>query len=392
MKLGRRQFLPLAGAAIAAPLFSSLAWPGTSTNKPKFNAAVVDEDPTPVFFAGPRQRGIVEIPAELLAAKASWEPKLLSLPGVAGIGVGLREESGILFEEPSLRVYITDRSCTWLGLPEEIAGFAVSIIKRHFTPCMAEPCAAEDLSRQQTLMGGIRIANPAIGFGTLSAVVQALDSDQLLGLSCFHVVGPPGNVFPLTVWQPDSPPVAVVGGQPPSATDNIGHVERVDFPQTLTPTIPFELTGVVDAAVFSLGEARTQGRRFSPAILGQNAPDLLVDRVTRTTKAVLGQEVRKRGFRTRVTLGRVICIGMRCGKEPWTSANTGNTFLIDQAEILSTTDCPFAAEGDSGSLVLDRFAPTAVGLLWATNTRGRISVMSEITTVESQLGIRVVWN
>jgi hypothetical protein len=356
---------------------------GTSSELVPVVSVVTDIDLT-MGAAKPNRGGMMEIPPELLAAKTLLEPTVLSRPGVVAVGFGFRQEGALIFEEPSIRVYVGDRSYTTADLPKEIAGFGVSIIEARFTPCIAP-----DLSRQNTIMGGVRIANPAIPLGlggTLGAVVQDIDTGELLGLSCFHVVGPPGNVFPLTVWQPDHPPVGVIGSPPPP-DDNIGHVVRVDFPQTVTPTFPPQLEGVVDAAVFSLAEARTHGRSFSRAILDQNPPALLVDRVTQSARAVVGQDVRKRGFQTRVKHGRVIATGIN---SPWTATGLPNALLIDQADILPISDPPFCEEGDSGSLVLDEHAPTAVGLLWGRN--GGHGLMSEITTVESRLRIRVVWN
>ena len=63
---------------------------------------------------------------------------------------------------------------------------------------------------------------------------------------------------------------------------------------------------LVDAAVFTLVPALGQGRSLSPAIVGQVAPALLTDRITATALPELGQQVRKRGFVTRITEGFVI--------------------------------------------------------------------------------------
>jgi hypothetical protein len=248
------------------------------------------------------------------------------------------------------------------------------------------PCAGPDLSRQNTLAGGVRITNPAVGFGTLGAIATDVDTGALVGLTCFHVAGLPSNLFPFTVWQPDNPAVGVIGGSPPDPGDNIGHVIRVDFPQTVTPTFPPQVNGFVDAAIVALDEARTQRRAFSRAILADIPPALLVDRVTRTVRSVIGQEVRKRGFETGVTFGRVIATGIT---RPWTVDGAPPlSQLFDQAEILPTDQPSFCEKGDSGSLVLDRFAPTAVGLLWGKN--GGRGVMSEITTVETRLRVSLV--
>ena len=74
-------------------------------------------------------------------------------------------------------------------------------------------------------------------------------------------------------------------GSPIPRDDNIGNVVRVDFPQT--PPLPFSplVVGLVDAAVFSLVPALTQGRTLSPHIIDNDAPAILVDRVTAVNSA-----------------------------------------------------------------------------------------------------------
>ncbi|MER6306290.1 hypothetical protein ACWCXK_32920 [Streptomyces sp. NPDC001739] len=69
-----------------------------------------------------------------------------------------------------------------------------------------------------------------------------------------------------------------------------------------------------------------------------------------------------------------------------------------QYEIFFTpVGCPdgiFAKPGDSGSLVLQDGTHTAVGLLWGGDKNkagGKRGVMSDITIVESMLGISVAW-
>ena len=324
----------------------------------------------------------MEIPPELLAAKAAIEWFLLALPGVVGVGIGLREENGELFEELAVRVYVADGSAIPAGIPDSVGGIGVCIVEGGVEPI------AEDAARYDPLVGGIRIAQPSRGAGTLGAIVQDAATGELLGLSCFHVVGDTSAVFPHTIWQPHEPNLVMGGAIAPD--DNIGRVVRVDFPQT--PPLPFSpvLVGLVDAAVFTLVPALEQGRDLSPSIAGQFAPALLVDRITATALPFAGQPVRKRGFVTRLTEGRIIDAMLTV---PWT-AGPPNAFLIEQAVIAGASTNPdgiFCNEGDSGSVVLDRDSPTAVGLLWGRSLGGLRGVMAHIRNVESQLGVNVAW-
>src|SRR5919108_5737288 len=310
----------------------------------------------------------MEIPPEVLAAKNAVQFALLQIPGVVGVGIGYREDNGELVDELAIRIHIADDVAP-AELPTNVGGVAVSLI-----PGTIVPLVMPDDTRYAELGGGLKITKPTRGFGTMGAIVKDVSTGELLGLTNFHVVGPNTDTFPDTVWQPTNPPLVI--GVAVSADDNIGHVIRVDFPQT--PPLPFatERVGLVDAAVFPLDVAQSHGRTLSAKILSDSGPPPnLIDRVTATDHAVLGQDVRKRGFRTRLTRGFVVGV---FSTFQWT-AGPSNTFVIDQAEIIGASANPgriFAESGDSGALVLDSGTPTAVGLLWGAKRGGTHAVMS----------------
>jgi hypothetical protein len=324
----------------------------------------------------------MEIPPELVAAKDLVQWSILALPGVVGVGIGMREENGVLFDELAVRVHVVDRSSIPFGIPEVVGGVGVCIVEGVFEPVV------QDDARYNPLVGGIQIAKPSRGSGTLGAVVQDSSTGELLGLSCFHVVGDTNNVFPDTIWQPHEPPLVI--GNPIKPDDNIGRVVRVDFPQT--PPLPFSpiLAGLVDAAVFTLVPALNQGRDLSSNIIGQDAPTILVDRITATGSPTVGHFVRKRGFVTRLTEGVIIGANLTL---QWT-AGPPNSYLIEQAEVTVISSNPggvFCLQGDSGSVVLEKDSATAVGLLWGSKNNGLIAVMSDIRNVQSQLGVNIAW-
>lgn len=326
----------------------------------------------------------MDIPQELIDATKAAQWAILALPGVVGVGVGMREEDGEFFDEIAVRVLVADESQVPAGIPGDIAGVAISIVEARINPAVAP-----DLDRYAPLVGGIRIANPNKGFGTMGAIVQDSMTGELLGLSAFHVAGDGQDAFPFTLWQPDNPPL-IAGGSPPTAADNIGRVVRFDFPKT--QPLPFSpvLTGTIEASVFTLVPALNQGRNLSPAIAGQNQPALLTDRITATMFPSCGQEVHKRGFVTRVTEGRIIGgpVTMQ-----WT-AGPSNAYLVDQYEIATSSNNPgliFCKQGDSGCLILDKNSPTALGLLWGESHGGTRGYMCAIRHIETQLGVNVVW-
>jgi hypothetical protein len=348
----------------------------------------------------------VDIPPEILDAVKAVELTLLAMPGINGVGVGMRESDGEIFDELAIRILVDDASEVPEGVPTEIAGVDICIIERRY-----EPLASPDLTRYRDLHGGIHITNPRqVDHGTLGAIVQddsAISSGQLLGLSCFHVVGDRGSLFPDTVWQPDNPPLTPTPVRP--HRDNIGKVQRASFPNT-----PFPLPGLgdirlglFDAAVFSLDEAfdsqlpPADQRTISRAIMGQDEQQPnLADAITATAEARRTlMEVSKRGAMTRVTHGRVVAPRMS-NEWVWSPLGSGSKrFILGSIEIMFDTveqpDGIFAITGDSGSVVLlregNRVLPTAVGLLWGGSPSGAWGLMTDINVLESELEISMVW-
>ncbi|WP_214321407.1 S1 family peptidase [Nonomuraea sediminis] len=323
----------------------------------------------------------MEIPFELVEAKKAVEFAVLALPGVVGIGLGAREEGGELFDELAVRILVEDASQVPDDLPGEIGGVAVCVIERRY-----EPCGFPDEARYKDLRGGIKITQPLRGDGTMGAIVEDASTGELLGLSCYHVVGDVGVGFPDSVWQPTNPPLVA----PVPDTDNLGEVAAVDFPNT--PPLPFSpiRVSMTDSAVFHLDVARKNGRSFSRAIAGKGPgqPDL-IPAIQATADPTVFQQVRKRGFKTGPTDG-TITPGKVAGL--WTTLNwpTGgpNAYLMEQVEILGKGG-KFCDKGDSGSVVLDATEPTALGLLWGA--QGTFGIMSLISNVEAHLGISMVW-
>jgi hypothetical protein len=338
--------------------------------------------------------------ADMLTIKRSVEALLLSVPTVTGVGIGFRQENGVIYDEDSIRVYSRDRRIVSQLLPREIDGVPVSVVDGDFRPAAGPPLPDDD-TRYPTLKGGMRITNPSTstllpeGFGTLGAIVQDVKTGDPRGLTCFHVVGLP-QAFPFVVWQPNDPGFPI--GVPISRDNCVGAVTMVDWPKTQTPEIIPQFVGFTDSAVFSIEDAIKQGRKFSRAILDHAGTGELVPSISGTMSAFKGQPVRKRGFRTRVRHGFVVDPDVTAEWTPQTQLpvpQIPKAFLFNQALIQGTdvgedmSVLPFAKKGDSGSVVLDGTTNKAVGLLWAVD-HGQI-LMSPIQEVESRLGIRMVW-
>ena len=336
----------------------------------------------------------MDIPPDLIESKNRAEPTLLRLPGVTGVGIGTRETDGRRVDEPAVRIYVEDARAVSSEVPRAIGGVAVSLIEMRI-----EPCGGPDRARYDPLKGGIRISHPAHGFGTLGAIVRRVadagPEPTAYGLTTCHVVGTGDESFPDVVWQPHEPePVS-----PIPTGDSVGEVAAAEYPRSapIPPGAP--LVSDVDAAIFTLDLARANTRRVSTAIVGVDPESDLVTAITESSWPQIGQAVRKRGSATGVTRGEVVDVHLTCR---WTPGGP-NCYLAEQAMVdgIPSIDDPggiFCSPGDSGALVLDDSAPTAVGLLYGRGERPRREsdvahgVFSKMRNVESALGVIAVWS
>jgi hypothetical protein len=327
----------------------------------------------------------VEIPSEVVENVDRESGGILAIPGVIGIGVGMLEEDGELFDELAVRIFVDPDVEIPVDVPFEVGGVRTCIIRDKFVPC-----AIPDEAFYNEIAGGIKIEGPS-EFGTFGVVVKDISaggSGELLGLSCQHVVGLPGNIFPDTVWQPTRPPRIV--GTIPARTDNIGEVIRADIP-VQGPVID-ELWTYSDSAVFRLSEAQSQQRSISAKILGHDGPPILANHIIETAFPVSGVSVLKRGYMTGITKG-LITNPILYYK--WEILGP-KAFLVGQWEIFGDQSNPndiFGRRGDSGSLIVQETKPTtAVGLLSGSRMGGKIGIMAPITTVEINLKVKVAWS
>jgi hypothetical protein len=319
----------------------------------------------------------------LIEAKELVQIEILSLPGVTGVGIGMREQAGELFEEEvSVRVYVVDAESIPEGIPEEVGGAPVSIIE------MDVELSVPDFNRYDPLMGGIRITPDSVDGGTLGAIVkrEAGGEPEYFGLTNYHVVGAPdpANI----VWQPRKPDPLI------DEDEAVGAVAAAEFPRPV-PFVVGAQFGFVDAAIFALDKAELVGRGTSTAIAGHES-GYLVEEVTASELPEVGQRVRKRGVTTRLTEGVVVDVHHAT---QWKGG--AGTYLAEQVVVEGRPSAAnpsgfFSLRGDSGSLVLDAGSPHAVGLLWGHNPptalteEGRLGHFSKMRNVEQALGITPV--
>jgi hypothetical protein len=328
----------------------------------------------------------MEIPQELIDQVEAAAGGLYEFSGVTGVGIGLREENGEFLDELAVRVLVADLNDPPQGLPEAVGDLPLCLVE-----FPVEPLFAPDVQRYDPLLGGAQIEQAPAAAGTLAAL--ALDSSgTLVGLTCHHVAGDPGT----TLWQPFAPPT-IAGGAPPDPVDSLGAVLAGESPATQTIPVPagglLVLGRPLDAAVLALDAAQDPGtgnRGLSPGVTDG------FGEVDATASPEVKTFVRKRGSQTGPTSGLVIgvllIVDWSFGTPP-----PGHSYVMNrQYEVFfDPTGCPdgiFSRGGDSGSLVLQKDSQTAVGLLWGGVRAGGIrAVMSDITIVESRLGVTLVW-
>lgn len=328
----------------------------------------------------------MDIPQEALSGVDAVAANLMAIPGVTGVGVGLREDSGEVSEELAVRVLVADASNIPDGIPENIAGLGTCIVE-----FPVETLFDPDTVRHDELQGGVQIQPAPSASGTLGAIVH--DSNGVeIGLTCHHVVGDPGS----PVWQAEAPMIIAGSGTPVDLTDNIGKTLTAESPKTQTIPVPsgsqLLLGRPLDAATVSLDEARNQNRQISHEI----ADGFGV--VDSSTSPSVKMPVKKRGSQSGPTTGLVVGVHpFVAWKDGVATPSPGHSFVISGAyEIFfNPGGCPdgiFAKGGDSGSLVLKDGTQTAVGLLWGGVPAGGMrGFMCDITIVESRLGISVAW-
>lgn len=237
--------------------------------------------------------------------------------GVRNVGIGFAARQGRLTDEPALVVKVL-RKLTRVELnsaeliPERFEGFRTDVVEDHSAP-LASP-----QDRFQPLQGGIQIQSAA-GTGTLGCVAFDTAGAWPFGLTARHVVTLPSDPQPLSVAQPDFNAVDPI----------IGSRDQSD-------------------PALDLARIRFDGsRRMSTGVL-----ELLAAPSRGTTSPLLGLRVSKAGAATGLTHGIIQFVGFNAiefdigpdrGRMPWPR--------------------PFAAPGDSGSLVVDTSLGRHVGLV-----------------------------
>ena len=286
---------------------------------------------------------------------------LLAIPGVLGVGFGVKERGGALTTVPAWRVYVREKRSRRLlspleRIPATIAGFATDVVERAETRVTAGP----PITPAPVATEGARIANARGVPGTLGCVAVTLHDGAAILLSNHHVLFGAGAGEGEAVWLVEG------GDEEPAfhriATARYGKIGTVAYG---------DAEHHVDCAVATLeGDVLPPGWRAVPEDAGDAAPSP-------------GAAVTKAGGATGATRGVIVDVAY-----PDVALVEGRTRAAPRQILVRPADegRPFSADGDSGA-VLRGEGGAPVGLLWGVNHRGE-SVACHLAPVLQVLGIR----
>jgi len=351
----------------------------TSTQK---RAATKASNAWNSYFEG---RGVleaedVEASASIAAVQSQVENELFSIEGVVAAAPSLKMTKGVATDEWCLALYVVDKQPkTKLEkaavIPTSIDGVPTDVVE------VGEIKPLAFTAKTRPALPGFSIGHPTITAGTFGALVRDVrrccETDECtdagdprhdhLILSNNHVLAASnqGKLGDLII-QPGS----FDGGVFPS--DGIATLERFE-PLNLgpAPQVPGQYN-LVDAAVAK----PLNTRDVTASIIGSVIP-------TGVGQALVGQQVIKAGRTTELTVGRVLATNATVVVGPYNNDGTG--FGQFRHQIITTG---MSAGGDSGSLLMERSALEAVGLLFGGSAV--VTIHNHISDVENALGVRPV--
>ncbi len=278
------------------------------------------------------------------------EEMLMKLPGVVGVGIGLKETGSGLTDEAAFRVYVerkkapADVPADQL-IPGEILGVKTDVIELDKTELHA------DEAEYRPVKGGIQTGNGSGALGTVGCVAKRTADNATVILSNHHVMFALGKGVGDKMGQPDLSE---------SCCCTCGEIGTI---------AAGSVGGLVDCAIATVksGIGTIQEINTIGAIAG-------------TTAAIFGETVRKVGRTTGLTTGTVTDINAPA------SSTEGNNFT-NQIRISPIAGVPkFSDHGDSGSVIVNA-SNQVVGLLWGGATGNTLA--NNIANVLTAMGITI---
>jgi hypothetical protein len=273
---------------------------------------------------------------------------LLAVPGVVGVGLGLKETAGRVTDVVAWRVYVDrKRSLSELHgaqvVPPRAGGLPTDVIEK--AP-----------SVPSSVVEGVRLANAHGVPGTLGCFALTRETRTPVALTNHHVLFGRAAAEGDAVW-------LVRDGLPSDDLPQLGRTRRGHL-----GTVVHDGQDVfVDGAVATLADGKLPRRRRALGIA-----------MTRP-----GARVTKAGAATGVTAGVVLDV-----EYPDVARLPDHVLPAPRQLLVGPAGGErFSADGDSGAAVIDE-AGHVVGLLWGLNHRGE-SVASPAAAVAAALDIDI---
>jgi hypothetical protein len=289
----------------------------------------------------------MDLSAEIGRALADGGADLLPLDGVNGIDIGL-DDSGAL----AVRVLVSHPEDPPAELPNFLGGLPVMVV--YGSPYLEGGGVVPDAVRHDPVLGGYQLGRRETpgglsANGTLGCVLHDSTTGQPVAISNAHVLcgtpGTPPYALGDVIQQPAPSTV------PPSSQERMGELLRWAVPTDpafYTVPVLSGLGGFYDAAVCSITNRGVK--------VGEVAD---LGTVTGFATAQLGEQVYKRGARTRVSAGRVAGIsGVYAVYDDegdlvwWTFGQLA--IDVDTTDPAANPGGLWSNSGDSGSVVLNR--------------------------------------
>lgn len=300
---------------------------------------------------------------------------------VHAVGVGRKIVNGVETAQEAVRLYVIQKLPTSLlsprdVLPDSVDGIPTDVIES--PPAFLirggpPPCSVNRRKRQRPVVAGISTAHGDVTAGTIAYFCHSTrhgdDPRAVHALTNNHVYA---NVNKGIVGDDLFQPGPMDGALP---ADHFAELHRF---------VPIQLGGAapnrVDAAIGQL----LAGVDFLPQICS-------IGPISGTALATEDLLVRKHGRNTGYTEGRVEDESYDTIIRVDHQDPTRVALFVDQMRI--ETVAPFnvfGLDGDSGSLVVAKAEPLAVGLYFAGSLSGVYGVVNHIANVLSELEIRLV--
>ena len=291
--------------------------------------------------------------------------ELMSIPGVLGVGIGVKETDNEFTDEMSYRVYVAEKKpveeLTAAELiPPQIGDFRTDVLIPLQLQEDSDVCGDErrTLTKHRPLQAGIAVSTDATSYGTLGWFAKLDVDDSTVLLTNKHVLYDTVNETTTATLNTAQPQL----GEPSTCcccecgSDNVIGESLIGI-RDLSPLT----TTSVDCAI-----ARINADVAADIILeitNDSTDEILT--VSGTAAAVVGQNVRKIGARSGFTTGTVIHIGDTAvaATDPGNPATTitirtGQVLIIPVAtETYQVREgvCKFAFSnsGDSGAVILN---------------------------------------